>query len=161
MCLLEPRVIILSGYSSRNTTVLSGVYNLSTTCFGHCCCGHLQSFLYSFSDKKLYSTWRWPQQQWSKHVVDVDKLHTPDNTVVLQLLYPYRIITLGLNWLLGKRFDIRIVMTMVLQHVPTAKYSNKPAALLIKNSQSDWLCITREGILKMRSFGDLNLILIT
>ena len=42
-------------------------------------------------------TWRWPQQQWPKHVVDVDKLYTPDNIVVLWLLYPYRIITLGSN----------------------------------------------------------------
>ena len=38
-----------------------------------------------------------PQQQWPKHVVDVDKLYTPDNTVVLLLLYRYRIITLGSN----------------------------------------------------------------
>jgi len=50
------------------------------------------SYLYSFSDK-LYPTWRWPQQQWPKHVVD--KLHAPVNIVVLWLLYPYRIITWG------------------------------------------------------------------
>jgi len=38
-----PQVMILQGYSGRNTTTLSGVYNLSpTTCFGHCCCGHHQ-----------------------------------------------------------------------------------------------------------------------
>ena len=29
--------------------------------------------------------------------VDVDKLYTPDNIVVLRLLYPYIIITLGSN----------------------------------------------------------------
>ena len=33
--------------------------------------------------------------EWPKHVVDVDKLYTPDNIVVLWLLYPYSIITLG------------------------------------------------------------------
>ena len=52
------------------------------------------SYLYSFSDK-LYPTWWWPQQHWPKHVVD--KLYTPDNIVVLWLLYPYRIITLVSN----------------------------------------------------------------
>jgi len=31
----------------------------------------------------------------AKHVVDVDKLYIPGNTVVLRLLYSYRIITLG------------------------------------------------------------------
>jgi len=41
---------------------------------------------------KLYPTWWWPQHHWPKHVVD--KLYTPDNIVVLWLLYPYRIITL-------------------------------------------------------------------
>jgi len=49
-------------------------------------------YLYTFCDK-LYPTWWWPQQYWPKHVVD--KLYTPDNIVVLWLLYPYRIITLG------------------------------------------------------------------
>ena len=33
------------------------------------------------------------QQHWPKHVVD--KLYTADNIVVLWLLYPNRIITLG------------------------------------------------------------------
>jgi len=56
---------------------------------------YIISYLYSFSDKKLCPTRRWPQQQWLKHVVDVDKLYTPDNIVVLQLQCPYRIITLG------------------------------------------------------------------
>jgi hypothetical protein len=37
----------------------------------------------------------WPQQQRPKHVVDVAKLYTPDDIVVLRLLYPYGIITLG------------------------------------------------------------------
>jgi len=32
----------------------------------------------------------------AKHVVDVDKLYTPDNIVMLRLLYPYKII-LGSN----------------------------------------------------------------
>ena len=50
------------------------------------------SYLYSFSEKKLYPIWRWPQQQWPKHVVDVEKLYTPDNIFVL---YPYGIITVG------------------------------------------------------------------
>ena len=40
LCLLAPKVIILQGYSSHNTTIISGVYNLSTTCFGQCCCVH-------------------------------------------------------------------------------------------------------------------------
>ena len=35
------------------------------------------------------------QQHWPKHVVD--KLDTPDNIVLIWLLYPYRIITLGYN----------------------------------------------------------------
>jgi len=52
------------------------------------------SYLYSFSDK-LYPTWWCPQQHWPKHVVD--KLYTPDNIVVLWLLYPYRIINVGSN----------------------------------------------------------------
>jgi len=52
------------------------------------------SYLYSFSDK-MYPTWWWPQQHWPKHVVD--NSYTPDNMVVLWLLYPYRIITLGSN----------------------------------------------------------------
>ena len=43
----------------------------------------------------MYPTWRLPQQQWLKHVVDVDKLYTSDKVVVLRLLYPYRIITLS------------------------------------------------------------------
>jgi len=56
------------------------------------------SYLHSFSDK-LYPTWWWPQQQWPKHVVG--KLYTPDNIVVLYLLYPNRIITLGFSvWIL-------------------------------------------------------------
>jgi len=50
LCLLEPKVIIVQGYSSPNTTILSGVYNLSTTCFGQCCCGHHQVG-YNLSDK--------------------------------------------------------------------------------------------------------------
>jgi len=33
----------------------------------------------------------------AKQVVDVDKLYTPENIVVLWLLYPSRIITLGSN----------------------------------------------------------------
>ena len=41
------------------------------------------------------------------------------------------------------------------------KFTNKPGTLLIKNSLSDSSCITRDGILKLRSFRDLNLILIT
>ena len=41
---------------------------------------------------KLYPIWWWPQEHWPKHVID--KLYTPDNIVVLWLLYPYRIITL-------------------------------------------------------------------
>ena len=36
-----------------------------------------------------------PVLLWPKQVVD--KLYTPDNIVVLRLLYPYRIITLGSN----------------------------------------------------------------
>ena len=40
---------------------------------------------------------RWPQQQWPKQVVDVDKLYTPDSIVVLRLLYPYRLVILGSN----------------------------------------------------------------
>ena len=35
-------VIILKGYSSHNTTISSDVYNISTTCFDHCCSDHLQ-----------------------------------------------------------------------------------------------------------------------
>jgi hypothetical protein len=46
---------------------------------------------------KLYPTWWWPQQHWPKHVVDVDRLYTPDNRVVLWMLYLYRIITLISN----------------------------------------------------------------
>jgi len=46
---------------------------------------------------KTVSNLRMPQQQWPKHVVDIDKLYTPDNIVVLWLLYPYTIITLGSN----------------------------------------------------------------
>jgi len=38
----------------------------------------ISSSLYNFSDK-LYPTWWWTQQHWSKNVVAVDKLHTPDN----------------------------------------------------------------------------------
>jgi len=34
----KPKVIILEWYGSHNT----GLYNLSTTCFGQCCCGHHQ-----------------------------------------------------------------------------------------------------------------------
>jgi len=48
--LLEPKVIILRGYSSHNTDILSAVYNLSTTCFGQCCCGHHQVG-YNLSEK--------------------------------------------------------------------------------------------------------------
>ena len=50
--LLEHKVIrvILLGYSSNNTTILSSVYNLSTTCFGRCCCGH-QQVGYNLSEK--------------------------------------------------------------------------------------------------------------
>jgi len=59
------------------------------------------SYPYSFSDEILYPTWRWPQRQWTKHVVDVDKLRTPDNIVVLWLLCHYRIITLGSNKHIG------------------------------------------------------------
>jgi len=51
---------------------------------------YIISYLYSFSDKNCIQ-----QQQWLKHVVDVDKLYTPDNMVVLRLLYPYGIITSG------------------------------------------------------------------
>jgi hypothetical protein len=40
------------------------------------------SYIHSFSDK-LCPTWRWPQHQWPKHVVDVDKLNTPDSVVVV------------------------------------------------------------------------------
>ena len=58
------------------------------------------SYLYNFFDK-LYPTWWWPQQHWPKHVVD--KLYTPDNIVVLWLLYPYRIIILGSNKHNGER----------------------------------------------------------
>jgi hypothetical protein len=36
------KVIIPQGYNSHNTSILSSVYNLSTTCFGHCYCGHHQ-----------------------------------------------------------------------------------------------------------------------
>jgi len=54
-------------------------------------------YLYTFYDKILYPTWRWPQQQWPKHVADFDKLYTPRNIVVLWLLYPYRIINVGYN----------------------------------------------------------------
>jgi len=68
------------------------------------------SLVYSFSDK-LYPTWRWPQQHWPKHVVD--KLYTPDNTVVLWLLYPYRIITLG-------SYDLRVPIAPEILQVPTA-----------------------------------------
>jgi len=32
------------------TTIVSAVYNLSTTCFGHCCCGHHQVG-YNLSEK--------------------------------------------------------------------------------------------------------------
>jgi len=39
-------------------------------------------------------------------------------------------------------------------------FTNKPGTVLIKNSLSDSSCITREGILKLRSFRDLNLLLI-
>ena len=53
LCLLEPKVIIVQGYSSPNTTILSGVYNLSTTCFGQCCWGHHQVG-YNLSEK-LYT----------------------------------------------------------------------------------------------------------
>jgi len=51
-------------------------------------------YLYSFCDN-LFPTWWWPQQHCPKHVVD--KSYTADNIVVLWLLYPYRIITLGSN----------------------------------------------------------------
>jgi len=43
-------------------------------------------------------TWRWPQQQWPKHAVNVDKLYTPDIIVVLLLVCSYRIITLGTKY---------------------------------------------------------------
>jgi len=48
--LLEYKVIILQGCSSHNTTTLSAIYNLSTTCFGQCCCGHHQ-VAYNLSEK--------------------------------------------------------------------------------------------------------------
>ena len=63
------------------------------------------SYLYSFSDK-LYPTWWWLQQQWPKHVVD--KLYTPDNTVVLWLIYPYGIITLVFSQILESEFLINL-----------------------------------------------------
>jgi hypothetical protein len=52
LCLLEHKVIILWWYCSHNTTVLSSVYNLSTstTCFGQCCIGHHQVG-YNLSEK--------------------------------------------------------------------------------------------------------------
>ena len=65
-------------------------------------------YLYSFSDTKLYPTWWQPQQHLPKHVVDVDKLYTPDDIVVLWLSYPYRIITLGFDVLLTVHLSIFI-----------------------------------------------------
>jgi hypothetical protein len=50
LCLLEPKLITVPVYSSHNTAILSGVYNLSTACFGHCCCGHHQVG-YNLSEK--------------------------------------------------------------------------------------------------------------
>ena len=64
------------------------------------------SYLCNSSDK-IVSNLMMTQQHWPKHVVD--KLYTPDNIVLLWLLYPYRVITLGsvnivwtlnhINWL--------------------------------------------------------------
>jgi len=50
LCLLEPKVIILKGYSSHNTIILPSVHKLSITCFGQCCCGHHQGG-YNLSEK--------------------------------------------------------------------------------------------------------------
>jgi len=52
--------------------------------------------IYIASLIKIYPTWRWPQQRWPKHVVDVDKLYIPDNLFVLWL-HPYGIITLDIT----------------------------------------------------------------
>ena len=51
----------------------------------------------SIYDKIFYQNWRWQQKQWSNYVVEVDKLYTPANIVVLRLLGPCRIISLGSN----------------------------------------------------------------
>ena len=60
------------------------------------------------------------------------------------------------NWQFGKRFYTRAVMTTVLQYVPTTKYSQANLELSSqKHSQSHWLYITTEGILKLHSFRDL------
>ena len=94
------KVIILQGYNSRNTTILSGVYNLSNTCFDRCCCGHLQVGYNILSEKPLSQarkhcttgpntspglpqpTGHEPTRQ--VHYIFIDK---QDNTVICTVLY--------------------------------------------------------------------------
>jgi len=88
---------------------------------------HTGLLLWLCRHPNLYPIWWWPQQHWPKHVVD--KLYTPDNIVVLLLLYLYRIITLGCNKHNGEHAPLRkydhiyFQKNLVVLHVVHISYS--------------------------------------
>jgi len=56
---------------------------------------HIACVILFVYDNVVYVPSRFMSRGVPKHVVGVDKLYTADNIVVLWLLHPYRIITLG------------------------------------------------------------------
>ena len=66
---------------------------------------HITCVILFVYDNEVYVPSRFTSRGVPKHVVDVDKLYTPKNIVVLRLLYPYRIITLGEHFALAACLD--------------------------------------------------------